>query len=212
MNRIAIRREYRTRWKRCTPLVPEDVVNLVVAGIPITVQRSTERAQADEAYETAGASVSDTLDDADLILGIRELPATEINQRATWMMFSHTSKGQAQNMAMLRRLMETKSSLLDYELISNDEGEHLVMFGHHGEDISSADLYSEEESLELSRHLSNDLHPFIPSLASANLDASTVAESGLPDLLQRACILWRGRLTQDYKELATPLHEYGRIE
>lgn len=212
MNHIAIRREYRNRWERCTPLVPDDVVDLVVEGIRLTVQSSSIRAHSDKAFETAGASVGDLIDDVDLIMGIRELPAEAINQSAAWLMFSHTSEGQAQNMRMLRRLMETKSTLLDYALIANEEGEHLVMFGHHAEESSTAETFSTEESLELSSHLSRDLCPFIPSLARASLEAASVAESGLPKILQRACILWRGRLTGPFSKLAVPLEKYGNTE
>ena len=54
------------------------------------------------------------------------------------LMFSHTTKGQAYNMPLLRKFLcgqnEDKqvkpATLIDYELLVNDEGKRTVGFGH----------------------------------------------------------------------------------
>ncbi len=131
MNRIAIRRENKNHWEKRVPLVPDDVVKLVAEGIPIAVQPSMVRAFPGEAYSTAGATVRENIEKADLILGVKEVPPSYFQRPAAWMFFSHTIKGQPQNMPALRALMDSGSTLFDYELIANEEGQRLVFFGRH---------------------------------------------------------------------------------
>ncbi len=51
---------------------------------------------------------------------------------------------------------------------------------------------------DASAQFSAELEPWILALASADLQARTVDQSGLPDPLQRATILWKGELTPAY--------------
>jgi alpha-aminoadipic semialdehyde synthase len=45
------------------------------------------------------------------------------------MFFSHTTKGQKQNMPMLKMLKERQCTLIDYEKITDKKGRRLVFFG-----------------------------------------------------------------------------------
>ncbi len=47
----------------------------------------------------------------------------------TYLFFSHTIKGQARNMPMLRRLMELGATLIDYEKITDEQNRRLLFFG-----------------------------------------------------------------------------------
>jgi alpha-aminoadipic semialdehyde synthase len=49
----------------------------------------------------------------------------------TYIFFSHTIKGQKHNMPMLKRMMDLKCQLIDYEKIVNKLGFRLIFFGHH---------------------------------------------------------------------------------
>lgn len=131
MNRIAIRRENKNHWEKRAPLVPDDIVDLVARDISITVQPSEHRTFPDAAYTTAGAALRENIDDADLIMGVKEVPAEYFDRPAAWFYFSHTIKGQPQNMPMLQALMDSGSTLFDYELITNEQGQRLVFFGRH---------------------------------------------------------------------------------
>ena len=49
----------------------------------------------------------------------------------TYLYFSHTTKGQAYNMPMLRRLMELGCTLIDYEQITDERNKRLIFFGRY---------------------------------------------------------------------------------
>jgi len=69
--------------------------------------------------------------DCDVIMGVKEIPVAALAAGKTYVMFSHTIKGQAYNMGMLKRLVELGCNLIDYERITDDAGRRLVFFGHH---------------------------------------------------------------------------------
>lgn len=200
MNRIAIRRESRDRWARCAPLVPEDVVDLVVEDIPILVEHSEARVFADAAYEAAGAAVVDTADDAEIVMAIHEIRRESIDDSRTWIFFSDTAAGEPHNMPVLARVLATGGTLLDYELIVNDDGERLIHFD---------DLGDEADAIAISQRFSEALTPMMSTLARADLEAPTLEDSGLPRILRRACIVWRGELTDPFKRLRPSIEQYG---
>lgn len=63
------------------------------------------------------------------MLGVKEIPTLHIMPNKTFMCFSHTHKGQPYNMAMLKKFVDSKCTLIDYELLKNENGERLVAFG-----------------------------------------------------------------------------------
>jgi alpha-aminoadipic semialdehyde synthase len=95
------------------------------------VQPSDRRAFADEDYAGAGAVVSEELEGCGLVLGVKEVPADKLVPGIPHVFFSHVFKGQAYNMPMLRRLMDLKCSLVDYEMIADRHDRRLVFFGRH---------------------------------------------------------------------------------
>ncbi len=130
MVRIGIRREDKSRWEARVPLVPEDIRRLVRDhGLSIVVQSSPIRAIKEEAFQEAGAQVCDRLDECRVIMGVKEIPPECFSPGRTYVFFSHTIKGQPGNMPMLRRLMELKCQLIDYEKIVDEAGRRLVFFG-----------------------------------------------------------------------------------
>lgn len=129
---IGIRREDKNEWERRVPLTPDQVATLVrEQGLRILVQPSPRRAFADQDYQEAGAVLSETLEEAGIILGVKEIPLDRIQPNTTYLLFSHTIKGQAYNMPMLAEFMGKKCQLIDYERITDDEGRRLVFFGRH---------------------------------------------------------------------------------
>jgi len=80
-------------------------------------------------YTRAGATLSTSLDDANIILGVKEIPVDLLKPKKPYLFFSHVIKGQPYNMPMLRRLMELGCTLIDYEKIIDDDGRRLVFFG-----------------------------------------------------------------------------------
>jgi alpha-aminoadipic semialdehyde synthase len=58
-----------------------------------------------------------------------------------------------------------------------------------------------ELPLESSTYFSGKLKEHVPAIAAAHFD-KPFAECGLPDVLRRAVIIYRGRLTPDYAYLS----------
>ena len=129
---IGIRREDKSVWERRAPLVPADVAELVSThGVDVRVQSAERRCFSDDEYRRAGAVVADDLRDADVILGVKEIPLDSLEAGKTYLFFSHTMKGQSYNMPMLQRLLELGCTLLDYELVQDDSGVRTIAFGRY---------------------------------------------------------------------------------
>ncbi|NIM61989.1 MAG: hypothetical protein GTN89_06400 [Acidobacteria bacterium] len=127
-----MRREDKNEWERRVALTPDHVAELVRdAGVALRVQPSVNRAFADVDYTAAGADLDDDLDECDVILGIKEVPTERILAGKTYLYFSHTTKGQDYNMPMLRRLIESGCTLIDYEQITDDRNKRLIFFGRY---------------------------------------------------------------------------------
>jgi len=129
MKTIAIREENKYPNEKRTPLIPQHVKHFVQQGYTVLVEPSVKRIFKNEDYEQVGAKVTSDLTTADLILGIKEIPLESILPHKTYMFFSHVIKGQPYNMPMLRKLMESKVNLIDYEKITDDLGKRLIFFG-----------------------------------------------------------------------------------
>jgi saccharopine dehydrogenase (NAD+, L-lysine-forming) len=129
---IGVRREDKNLWERRAPLTPDQVECLIRAhGIEVCVQPSEQRIFADDAYRRAGAKVEEDLSRCQTVLAIKEIPLHFYQERQTYLFFSHTVKGQARNMPILKRMMAKRCQLIDYERIVDDQGRRLVLFGRH---------------------------------------------------------------------------------
>jgi len=129
MRRVGIRREDKDAWEARVPLVPDDVKGLVARGeATVCVQPSALRVFADDAFAAAGATVTEDLDDCDIVLAVKEIPEAQFRPGKTYVFFSHTIKGQPYNMDMLRRMMELGCQLLDYERIVDERNVRLISF------------------------------------------------------------------------------------
>lgn len=131
MHRLGIRREDKPGERR-VPLIPEAVERLKSThGAEIVVQPAPRRVFGDEDFERAGAILDTGLDDCGVIMGVKEIPISQLQRGTAYVFFSHTIKGQPYNMPLLRRLMELGCTLIDYERIVDDAGRRLVFFGRH---------------------------------------------------------------------------------
>jgi saccharopine dehydrogenase (NAD+, L-lysine-forming) len=131
MPKIGIRREDKNEWERRVPLTPEHVKTLASQGFEVLVQPSRIRIFTDREYRAAGAMVQEDLSGCDVVFGIKEMPPSIFRPGQAYMFFAHVIKGQKHNMPMLRRLMETGSTLLDYEKVVDDKNRRLIFFGNY---------------------------------------------------------------------------------
>ncbi len=129
MHKTGIRYEDKYVMERRVPLVPAHIKQLVEKDLHFEVERSEKRVFKDSEYEEAGAELVDRIKEADVILGVKEMPIDFFEEHKTYIFFSHTIKGQPYNMPLLRRMMEKKVNLIDYERIVDEKGRRLIFFG-----------------------------------------------------------------------------------
>ena len=129
--KIGIRAEDKSRWERRVPLVPHDIAELQRSGLNIVVQSAPQRAIADSEFAAAGIPVAAGLSDCGLIVGIKEIPPERLEAEKVYLFFAHVIKGQSYNMPMLRRLMDLKATLIDYERVVDEKNRRLIFFGRH---------------------------------------------------------------------------------
>lgn len=93
------------------------------------MQPCTKRVFSNKEYEKAGATISSDLSICSMIIGVKEVPIPYIFPDKTYMFFSHTIKAQKQNMAALDDMLAKRVRLIDYEKITDPNGNRLVAFG-----------------------------------------------------------------------------------
>ena len=129
---IGIRREDKNKWERRVPLTPEDVKELGQNhSLEVWLQPSAIRIFSDEEYVQAGAKIQEDLSPCPVVLGVKEMPSQFFSPNKTYVFFSHVIKGQLYNMPMLKRILELKCQLIDYEKVTDEKGRRLIFFGKH---------------------------------------------------------------------------------
>jgi alpha-aminoadipic semialdehyde synthase len=129
---IGIRREDKNAWERRAPLTPDHVDTLVERhGISFAVQPYPARAFSDAAYREAGAEIREALGGCAPVLGVKEIPLVQVAAGGVYLCFSHTTKGQASNVPLLRRFLDQGCTLIDYEHVVDRYGRRLIFFGRH---------------------------------------------------------------------------------
>ena len=129
-NRIGIRRENKDKTEKRTPLIPEQVKKLIKDyQLEIQVESSPNRIYAAEEYQRAGATIVENLQDCNIIFGVKEIPTTDLVPGQVYCFFSHTIKGQSFNMPMLKRMLDLRDTLIDYEKVVDKDGKRLIFFG-----------------------------------------------------------------------------------
>ena len=125
-------REVYSKWERRAPLCPWHVEELVKNGVKVLVQPSSSRVFGDDEYTRAGAIVTSDLSKAQVILGVKQVPVATLMENKTYLFFSHTVKGQPENMALLEECLRKQVRLVDYECITEGglrNGKRLIAFG-----------------------------------------------------------------------------------
>ncbi len=129
---IGIRREDKNEWERRVPLIPGDLGSLQRdQGMQFLVQPSPIRVFPDQEYQEAGAILQEDLSDAGIVLAVKEVPPDFLEEKKTYLFFSHTIKGQAYNMPLLQRVLDLKATLIDYERITDEQNRRLIFFSVH---------------------------------------------------------------------------------
>jgi len=143
MKTLLIRAEDKNRWERRAPLVPEDLRQIIAeTGAGALVEKSEKRFFTADQYAAAGAGSCVGMADGDVICGVKEIPVEKILDNKTYVFFSHTVKGQKDNMPLLQRIIDSGSTLIDYERITDEKGRRLIYFGPFAGHAGAIDILS----------------------------------------------------------------------
>ena len=93
------------------------------------MQSSPDRCYSDEDYRKQGVEVVNMVNDCDVLLGVKEVPIKNLIPGKTYFFFSHTIKKQPYNAGLLAAILDKGIRLVDYELLTDDEGSRLIAFG-----------------------------------------------------------------------------------
>jgi len=129
--RIGLIREGKIPWDRRVPLAPASAryINQTIANVEVVCQTSAHRAFSDQEYIEAGVPVVSDLSDCDILLGVKEVPISDLLPGKVYFFFSHTIKKQEFNRGLLRAIIEKDITLVDYECLTNSSGNRLLAFG-----------------------------------------------------------------------------------
>jgi saccharopine dehydrogenase (NAD+, L-lysine-forming) len=133
-NVIAIRREdLSKKGEQRVPVTPTHVRSITEAGHTVLVQpgmhpvtHEVKRAHRDALFTQAGAKVQEDISAAKVVLGLKEIALESILPDKVYCCFSHTHKGQPKNRKMLQTFVDNRSTLIDYELVTNASGQRTV--------------------------------------------------------------------------------------
>ncbi|WP_103070828.1 NAD(P)-dependent oxidoreductase [Aquimarina sediminis] len=95
------------------------------------VEKSNVRVFNDAEYEKEGFIVSDDLSDRDVLLGVKEVPISDLIAGKKYFFFSHTIKKQPYNRDLLKAILEKNIELYDHEVIVGKNGFRLIGFGKY---------------------------------------------------------------------------------
>ncbi len=100
-------------------------------AVKVFVQSSAQRCYPDADYASLGISVVDDISVADILMGIKEVPAYELIPGKTYLFFSHTIKKQPRNKELLQEILKRNIRLIDYECLTDIEGNRVIGFGRY---------------------------------------------------------------------------------
>jgi hypothetical protein len=97
----------------------------------IIVEASDIRVFPDDAYRNAGFEVKTDISEADVMLGVKEVPVDALIPHKKYFFFSHTIKKQPYNRKLLQAILDKKIELHDHETIVKKNGARLIGFGYY---------------------------------------------------------------------------------
>lgn len=130
---FAIIKERKTPPDRRVVFSPEKCQELITQfpDAKIIVEASDVRIFPDDAYRKAGFEVKDNVSDADVLLGVKEVPVAALIPNKKYFFFSHTIKKQPYNRKLLQAILQKKIELFDHETIVDKNKSRLIGFGYY---------------------------------------------------------------------------------
>lgn len=128
---IGLIREGKVPVDRRVPLTPFQA-KMAMCRFPdveVVAQKSEIRCYSDQEYAKEGIRLVDSLEECDVILGVKEVPITDLLAGKTYFFFSHTIKKQPYNRSLLQTILRHNIALVDYETLTDTSGKRIIAFG-----------------------------------------------------------------------------------
>lgn len=130
MTKIGVIKEGKVPIDRRVPLTPKQAKFIQDHfNVEVSIQSSDIRCFSDDDYRNVGLPIVDSVEDCDIILGVKEVPMDKLVPNKTHFFFSHTIKKQDYNRELLRSILEKKIRLIDWETLTNESGNRIIAFG-----------------------------------------------------------------------------------
>jgi len=100
-------------------------------GATFVVEASEIRVFSDEAYREQGFDVVEDVSNADVMIGVKEVPIDALIPNKKYFFFSHTIKKQPYNRKLLKAILDKEIELYDHEVITEKNGARLIGFGRY---------------------------------------------------------------------------------
>lgn len=194
--KFAIIKERKNPPDRRVVFPPEKLVeaSALFPDAEFIIESSDIRVFPDEAYEKLGFKVTDDVSDADVFLGVKEVPVDALIPNKKYIFFSHTIKKQPQNQKLLQAILENNIVLLDHETMVRKSGSRLIGFGRYAGLVGA---YNGIRALGLRDKLFN--LPKVETLADLNEVKSELDKITMPPI--KILLSGTGKVANGAKEI-----------
>ena len=131
MMRIGLIRERKSPPDNRVPLTPMQCADIQrkYPDIKIIIEPSPDRCFSDAEYRTEGIELSESLEDCDVLMGVKEVPVDKLIPGKTYFFFSHTKKKQPYNQKLMQALIAKHIRMIDYECLMHSDEQRILGFG-----------------------------------------------------------------------------------
>jgi len=130
---FAVIKERKSPPDKRVVLTPNSCLSLLKSfpSAKILIESSDIRSYSDNDYRSIGMNVSNDMTDADILIGVKEVPVERLIPNKSYFFFSHTIKKQPYNRKLLKAILDKKITLYDHETLVDYNYNRLIGFGYY---------------------------------------------------------------------------------
>lgn len=160
----------------------------------IIVESSDIRVFRDSQYEDLGFEVAQDVSDADVMIGVKEVPMDALIPNKKYFFFSHTIKKQPYNRELLKVILDKNIEMYDHETIVRENNSRLIGFGRYAGLVGA---YNGFRALGLRDGIFN--LPKVETLADLDAVKAELDKITIPNI--KIVLTGTGKVAQGAKEI-----------